>query len=114
MTRSEKMILKKTDEIDKWLNEATKIYDQALYHFRQEFFRARDNNDKPHYDIKTIYKSLKESNAWKESTLDYNAKQYIFRKVQKQLEIFLCCSEIIFKMQSQIHWKAIIAKISEE
>ena len=34
MIRSEKMILRLTDEINMWFDEATKIYDQALYYFR--------------------------------------------------------------------------------
>lgn len=34
MIRSEKMVLKKTVEIDKWLIYATAIYDQALYYLR--------------------------------------------------------------------------------
>jgi len=38
MLRTEKMILKKTDEIDKWLSDATAIYDQALFYLRQEYF----------------------------------------------------------------------------
>ena len=36
MIRSEKMILKKTDEIGRWLIEATAIYNQTLYYIRQE------------------------------------------------------------------------------
>lgn len=34
MIRSEKMVLKKTDEIEKWLSEATAIYNQVLYYLR--------------------------------------------------------------------------------
>lgn len=40
MIRTEKMILRKTDEIANWLSEATAIYNQGLYFLRQEYFVA--------------------------------------------------------------------------
>lgn len=40
MIRSEKMILRKTDEVKQWLDEATVIYNQALYYLRFEYFAA--------------------------------------------------------------------------
>lgn len=81
-----------------------------MYHFRQEFFRARDNNDKPHYDIKAIYKSLKESNAWKESTLDYNAKQYVFRKVQDNWKSFYAAVKSYSKFKAGFTGKPSLPK----
>lgn len=55
MLRTEKMILKKTDEIDKWLSDATAIYDQALFYLRQEYFQAKKENKQPNYKKKSNY-----------------------------------------------------------
>ena len=44
MIRSEKMILRKTDEISNWLSEATAIYNQGLYFLRQEYFATQKEN----------------------------------------------------------------------
>ena len=53
MVRTEKMILRKTDEIANWLSEATAIYNQGLYFLRQEYFAAQKENRQPKYsDIK--------------------------------------------------------------
>ena len=41
MIRSEKMILRKTNEIANWLSEGTAIYNQGLYFLRQEYFNAQ-------------------------------------------------------------------------
>lgn len=81
MIRSEKMILKKTDEIDRWLSEATSIYDQALYYLRQEYFQAEKEGRKPDYKKIKLYDLVKDTEAWKSSNLDINAKQYVLRKV---------------------------------
>ena len=54
MIRSEKMILRKTDEIAKWISDATAIYNQALYYLRHEYFDSQKNNQKPNYS-KLIY-----------------------------------------------------------
>ena len=75
MIRSEKMILKKTDEIDMWLSEATSIYDQALYYLRQEYFQAEKEDRKPDYKKIKLYDLVKDTEAWKSSNLDINAKQ---------------------------------------
>jgi len=40
MLRSEKMILSKTEEMARWLSDATAIYNQVLYYLRQEYFAA--------------------------------------------------------------------------
>ena len=88
MIRSEKMILKKTDEIDKWLTEATSIYDQCLYYLRQEFFQAQKENRKPNYKNIKLYDLIKETNSWNNSNLDINAKQYIIRKVNDNWNSF--------------------------
>ena len=79
MLRTEKMILKKTDEIDKWLSDATAIYDQALFYLRQEYFQAKKENKQPNYKKIKLYDLAKTTESWKNSNLDINAKQYILR-----------------------------------
>ena len=59
MIRSEKMILRKTDEIANWLTEATAIYNQALYYLRQEYFNAQKEQRKPDYSKIDLYTLLK-------------------------------------------------------
>lgn len=81
MIRSEKIILKKTDEIDKWLSQATLIYDQCLYYLRQEYFQSKKDGRRPDYTKIKLYDLVKETDAWKSSSLDFNAKQYVIRKV---------------------------------
>lgn len=101
MIRSEKMILKKTEEVDRWLQEATAIYNQCLYHFRQECFGARDEKRKPDYDTKKIYSLVKESEAWKTSTLDYNVMQQVFKKVKETWFSFLKAKKAYWKDRSK-------------
>ena len=84
MIHSEKMILRKTNEIDKWISQATSIYDQSLYYLRQEYFQAKKDNRKPDYKKIKLYELVKETTTWKNSDLDINAKQYIIRKVGYQ------------------------------
>ena len=88
MLRTEKMILKKTDEIDKWLSDATAIYDQALFYLRQEYFQAKKENKQPNYKKIKLYDLAKTTESWKNSNLDINAKQYILRKVNNNWTSF--------------------------
>ena len=74
MIRAEKMILRKTDEVSKWLSEATAIYNQALFYLRQEYFDAKKLKRKPEYLKIDLYKLVKETDSWKTSGLDINAK----------------------------------------
>ena len=55
MIRSEKMILRKTDEMANWLFEATAIYNQGLYFLRQEYFAAQKENRQPKYSNIKLY-----------------------------------------------------------
>ena len=89
MIRSEKMVLRRTEEVDRWLKEATKIYNQCLYYFRKEFFDARNEKRIPSYDTKKIYGLVKERDSWRESTLDYNVMQQVFKKVKETWFSFL-------------------------
>lgn len=88
MIRSEKMVLSKTEEMDKWLSQATAIYDQALYYLRQEFFRSERENTKPDYKNIKLYDLVKETEPWKTSDLDINAKQYVLMKVNDNWSSF--------------------------
>ena len=110
MVRSEKMILRLTDEIDRWLDEATKIYDQALYFFRQDFFKARDEKVLCKHDFKKIYSLLKDSAVWKESSLDYNAKQYVLRKVQDNFKSFYSTLKAYSKCKTRFTGKPSLPK----
>ena len=105
MIRSEKMILKKTDEIDKWLTEATSIYDQCLYYLRQEFFQAQKENRKPNYKNIKLYDLIKETNSWNNSNLDINAKQYIIRKVNDNWNSFYNACKSYWKNKSKFNGK---------
>ena len=77
MVRTEKMILRKTDEIANWLSEATAIYNQGLYFLRQEYFAAQKENRQPKYSDIKLYNLVKYTEAWKISNLDINVKQYV-------------------------------------
>ena len=88
MIRSEKMILRKTDEITNWLSEATAIYNQGLYFLRQEYFAAQKENRHPEYSNIKLYDLVKQTEAWKISNLDTNAKQYVLRKVNDNWKSF--------------------------
>ena len=82
------MILRKTDEVSKWLSEATAIYNQALFYLRQEYFDAKKLKRKPEYLKIDLYKLVKETDSWKTSDLDINAKQYVIRKVNDNWKSF--------------------------
>lgn len=88
MIRAEKMILRKTNEVSKWLSEATAIYNQALFYLRQEYFDAKKLKRKPEYLKIDLYKLVKETDSWKTSDLDINAKQYVIRKVNDNWKSF--------------------------
>lgn len=88
MVRSGKMILGRTAEMSAWLSEATAIYNQALYYLRQEFFSAEKKGRKPDYSGIDLYRLVKESDAWKASTLDANAKSYVLRNVKDNWTAF--------------------------
>ena len=103
MIRSEKMILRKTDEIAKWISDATAIYNQALYYLRQEYFDSQKNNQKPNYSKIDLYKLLKESDCWKTSDLDINAKQYVIRKVRDNWNSFYKACKTYWKDKSKFN-----------
>lgn len=88
MIRSEKMILRKTDEVKQWLDEATVIYNQALYYLRFEYFAAQKEGRSSDFSKIDLYKTLKEMDVWKNTTLDVNAKQYVIRKVNDNWKSF--------------------------
>lgn len=103
MIRSEKIILNKTVEIDNWLSQATSIYDQALYYLRQEYFQAKKENRKPDYKKIKLYDLVKETEAWKSSSLDTNAKQYVLRKVSDNWSSFYKACKAYWKDQSKFN-----------
>lgn len=101
MIRSEKMILKKTCEIEKWLSDATAIYNQVLYYLRQEYFESQKQNRKPDYSKLNLYELVKETESWTSSNLDYNAKQYIIRKVNDNWRSFYRACKSYWKDKSK-------------
>lgn len=101
MIRTEKMILRKTEEVDKWLSQATAIYDQALYYLRQEFFQSEKENRKPDYKKIKLYDLVKETESWKMSDLDVNAKQYVLRKVNDNRSSFYRACKSYWKDKSK-------------
>ena len=88
MIRSEKMILRKTDEISNWLSEATAIYNQGLYFLRQKYFANQKENRQLKYSNINLYDLVKYTEAWKNSNLDINVKQYVLRKVNDNWKSF--------------------------
>ena len=95
------MVLRMTDEMNRWFKEGTEIYDQCLYYFRQEFFRARDTKTKPDYDTRAIYNLVKDTSAWKNSSLDYNVRQQVFKKVKENWFSFLKARKAYWKDKSK-------------
>ena len=83
----DKHIIKKINDM---LIDATCVYDQTLYYYRQEYFRVRDiNNDRKsklkegermvyekavYPKLKEVYDLVKEKESWKESKLDHVVK----------------------------------------
>jgi len=76
------MILRKTPEVAKWLEEVTAIYNQGLYYYRQELFQARKENRKPDYSKIKLYDILKDMDCWKLATVDHPSKTAALRKVK--------------------------------
>lgn len=101
MIRSEKMILKKTDEIGQWLSDATAIYNQTLYYLRQEYFESQKQNRKPDYSKLDLYNLIKETDTWINSDLDYNVKQYVIRKVNDNWKSFYKACKSYWKDKSK-------------
>ena len=101
MIRTEKMILRKTDEIASWLSEATDIYNQGLYFLRQEYFEAHKENRQPKYSDIKLYDSVKYTEAWKNSNLDINVKQYVLRKVNDNWKSFYKACKSYWKDKSK-------------
>lgn len=101
MIRTEKMILRKTDEIASWLSEATAIYNQGLYFLRQEYFEAQKENRQPKYSDIKLYDSVKYTEAWKKSNLDINVKQYVLRKVNDNWKSFYKACKSYWKDKSK-------------
>lgn len=101
MIRSEKMILKKTDEIGRWLSDATAIYNQTLYYLRQEYFESQKQNRKPDYSKLDLYNLIKKTDVWINSDLDYNAKQYVIRKVNDNWKSFYKACRSYWKDRSK-------------
>lgn len=101
MIRTEKMILRKTDEIANWLSEATAIYNQGLYFLRQEYFAAKKENRQPKYSDIKLYDLVKNIEAWKISTLDINVKQYVLRKVNDNWKSFYKAYKSYWKDKSK-------------
>lgn len=105
MTRSEKMVLRKTAEMEKWLTEATAIYNQALYYLRQEFFQAEKEKRKPDYSKLDLYKLVKETDAWKNASMDTNVKQATILKVGKNWKAFYRACKAYWKDKTKFTGK---------
>ena len=101
MIRTEKMILRKTDEIANWLSEATAIYNQGLYFLRQEYFNAQKENRQPKYSTIKLYDLVKYTEAWETSNLDINVKQYVLRKVNDNWKSFYNACKSYWKDKSK-------------
>lgn len=74
--------------LSQWFSEATEIYNQALFHLRQECFDARAEGRKPKLTSIDLYELLKLSDAWNNSVLDYNVRQQVLRKVGDNFKSF--------------------------
>ena len=105
MIRSEKIIVKKDEVIDKWLSQATTIHDQCLYYLRQEYFQAENEHRKPDYKKIKLYDLVKETEVWKNSDLDSNAKQYVIRKVNDNWFSFYKACKAYCKDKSKFNGK---------
>ena len=101
MIRAEKMILRKTDEVARWFEESTAIYNQALYYLRQEFFSAKKENRTPDYSNINLYNLLKDNECWKTATIDHPSKSYVLRKVNDNWKSFYKACKAYWKDKSK-------------
>lgn len=103
--RTEKIIIKNNDIINKWLDEATAIYNQSLYYLRKEFFESQKENVKADYNSKKLYDLCKISESWLNSTLDYNVKQQVLKNVSTNWFSFFKACKAYWKDKSKFKGK---------
>ena len=114
MIKTEKIIVKEDQIIDKWLNEATAIYNQVLYFLRQEYFTARTENGSAKYkSVNEIYHLIKNIDCWKNSEMDIVVKQSIIRQCHSNWFATFKAFKKFNADKSRIQWKAKTAEISE-
>ena len=107
MVKTEKIIIRKDLIIDKWLIEATSIYNQVLYFLRQEYFAARDENRQAKYkSVNEIYHLIKDIDCWKNSEMDIVVKQSIIRQCHSNWFATFKAFKKFNANKSRIQWKA--------
>lgn len=75
-----------------YMKDSRRIYDQSLYHMRQAYFSSREQGKIKTYTYGQLYDIVKDSLAFKESDLDYVAKQYSIRQVFNSWKSFIKAS----------------------
>ena len=79
--RIESIIVKKEKELISMLEQSTAIYNQALFHMRQEYFKTRDEGKIKTFSYNQLYKIMKEVEIFKNSNLDFVVKQAVIKQV---------------------------------
>lgn len=83
MLKSWNIIVKNDTRLDKMMSDSLSIYDQALYHQRQSYFKTKEQGKIKTYSYTELWNIVKTSKILKSSSLDINVKQYVIRQVIK-------------------------------
>lgn len=81
MVRAWSAIIKNDSRILQMLEDSRSIYDQALYFQRQVYFESKESGKIKTYSYNALYKLVSETESFKNSNLDYVAKQYCIKQV---------------------------------
>ena len=81
MRKAWNIIVANDTRLDKMMGDSLAIYDQALYHQRQSYFKTKEQGCIKTYSYKELWDLMKSSDAVKSSPLDINVKQYVVRQV---------------------------------
>lgn len=89
MIKAWNIVVENDSRLDEMMKESLSIYDQALYHQRQAYFKTKEEGKIKTYNYKELYDIVKYSNQFNESKLDYNVKQYILRQVSNMWSSYI-------------------------
>ena len=72
-----------------FLEDSRRIYDQALYHMRHIYFETKEQGRIRTYSYNELYDLVKDSSSFKDSDLDFVAKQYSIKQVFNSWKSFI-------------------------
>jgi putative transposase len=99
-------VVNDSPELLNMMEDSLAIYDQALYYQRQEYFKGRNNNEKYKvYSYNDLWNIVKDTSAYKDSTLDIGPKTYAIRQVVKNWKAYMKSLKEFYKDPSKFEGK---------